>query len=180
MTKSFTQREQTFIDQMVNHCGKKTATQAAIDSGFGAKGARTRASELMGRDDIRNEIERKLDFVRQKWGITKDKHYQELGELRDMAKETKNVNAAVRAEELRGKVAGLYIDRQILANAKTIRLPDGTKKLEQDMTLEDYEWLMTEILERHKRLNEPETERIKKMKRVHANTNSRKKPGDPG
>ena len=62
-----------------------------------------------------------------------------------MAKETKNVNAAVRAEELRGKVAGLYIDRQILAATKMVRLPDGTMKLEQVMTEQDYENLMMNI-----------------------------------
>ena len=31
-------------------------------------------------------------------------------------------------------VAGLYIDRQILAATKMVRLPDGQMKLEQDMT----------------------------------------------
>ena len=150
MTNNFNLREIKFIDQMVQYCGKKTGTQAAIDSGFGVPGARTRASELMARPDIRDEIDRRLEEVRQKWQITKDKHYQELGELRDMAKETKNVNAAVRAEELRGKVAGLYIDRQILASTQMIRLPDGTMKLEQDLTEKDIEMKMEDILLRHK------------------------------
>ena len=164
MTDKFNPRTQKFIDQIVAYCGKKTATQCAIDSGFGVAGARTRASELMAKDSIRNEIERRLEETREKWGLTKDKHYQELGELRDMAKETKNVNAAVRAEELRGKVAGLYIDRQILAATKMVRLPDGTMKLEQDMTEQDYENLMMNILKKHdalpsknsrKRIKEP-------------------------
>ena len=115
MNKLFNPREQKFIDQMVSFCGKKTATQVAIDSGYGIPGARTRASELMTRADIRDEIDVRLEEIRKKWLVTKDQHYQELGELRDMAKATKNVNAAVRAEELRGKVAGLYIDRSILA-----------------------------------------------------------------
>ena len=164
MTDKFNPRTQKFIDQMVYYCGKKTATQCAIDSGFGVAGARSRASELMAKESIRNEIERRLEETREKWGLTKDKHYQELGELRDMAKETKNVNAAVRAEELRGKVAGLYIDRQILAATKMVRLPDGTMKLEQDMTEQDYENLMMNILKKHdalpsknsrKRIKEP-------------------------
>ena len=164
MTEKFNPRTQKFIDQMVAYCGKKTATQCAIDSGFGVAGARSRASELMAKESIRNEIERRLEETREKWGLTKDKHYQELGELRDMAKETKNVNAAVRAEELRGKVAGLYIDRQILAATKMVRLPDGTMKLEQDMTEQDYENLMMNILKKHdalpsknsrKRIKEP-------------------------
>ena len=67
-----------------------------------------------------------------------------------MAKETKNVNAAVRAEDLRGKVAGLYIDRQILASTQMIRLLDRTMKLEQDLTEKDIEMKMEDILLRHK------------------------------
>jgi hypothetical protein len=146
----FNPRETKFIDQMVQFCGKKTATQCAIDSGYNSAGARTRASELMARADIRDEIDLRLEEVRKKWLITKDLHYQELGELRDMAKETKNVNAAVRAEELRGKVAGLYIDRSILASTKMIRLPNGTMKLEQDLTEADVESQMKAILLKHK------------------------------
>ena len=157
----FNPREQKFIDQMVQFCGKKTATQIAIDSGYNSAGARTRASELMARADIRDEIDLRLEEVRKKWLITKDLHYQELGELRDMAKETKNVNAAVRAEELRGKVAGLYIDRSILASTKMIRLPNGTMKLEQDLTEADVESQMKAILLKHKVITDHDRKRKK-------------------
>ena len=135
---------------MVQYCGKKTASQCAQDSGFGVRGARTRASELMAKPDIRNEIEFKLAEIRERYSIDKNKHFQELGELRDMAKDTKNVNAAVRAEELRGKVAGFYIDKQIIASTKLIELPDGTKKAELDLTEEDYELMLTNLAKRHK------------------------------
>jgi len=163
MKNKFNPKEQNFIDQMVNYCGKKTATQCAIDSGFGVAGARSRATELMAKESVRNEIERRLEGIRERWTLTKDKHFQELGELREMAKESKNVNAAVRAEELRGKVAGLYIDRQILAATKMIRLSDGSMKLEQDMTEEDYEKLMMNTLEKHNVL--PNKNSRKKTKR---------------
>ena len=149
MKNNFNPKELNFIDQMVAYCGKKTATQCAIDSGFGIAGARTRASELMAKESVRNEIERRLEETREKWNINKDKHYQELGELREMAKGSKNVNAAVRAEELRGKVAGLYIDRQILAATKMIRLPDGQMKLEQDMSEQDYEKILLSMAKKH-------------------------------
>ena len=157
----FIPREQKFIDQMVAYCGKKTATQIAIDCGYGIPGARSRATELMARADIRDEIDLRLEEIRKKWLVTKDMHYQELGELRDMAKATKNVNAAVRAEELRGKVAGVYIDRSILASTKMIRLPDGTMKLEQDMTEGDVEMQMKAILLKHKVITAHEGKRKK-------------------
>ena len=169
--KTITPKEQNFIDQMVSHYGKKTATQCAIDSGFGVAGARTRATELMKRSDIRSEIDKRLEEIRKKWLITKDKHFQELGEIREMAKTSKNVNAAVRAEELRGKVAGLYIDRQIMATANMRRLPDGTMKAESEMTQEDYQALMNQILVDYKDVIE--TKDDEEVKRI-ANKNSRK------
>ena len=64
MTDKFNPRTQKFIDQMVAYCGKKTATQCAIDSGFGVAGARSRATELMARDDVRSEIEKQLEEIR--------------------------------------------------------------------------------------------------------------------
>ena len=169
--KTFNPKEQNFIDQMVSHYGKKTATQCAIDSGYGVAGARSRATELMKRSEIRNEIDKRLEEIRKKWLITKDKHFQELGELREMAKTSKNVNAAVRAEELRGKVAGLYIDRQIMATANMRRLPDGTMKAESEMTQEDYQALMNQILVDYKDVIE--TKDDEEVKRI-ANKNSRK------
>ena len=135
---------------MVQYCGKKTASQCAQDSGYGVRGARTRASELMAKPEIRDEINLKLAEIRERYSIDKNKHFQELGELRDMAKDTKNVNAAVRAEELRGKVAGFYIDKQIIASTKLIELPDGTKKAELDLTEEDYELMLTNLAKKHK------------------------------
>jgi len=150
MNNNFTSKEIKFIEQMVQYCGKKTATQCAIDSGFGVRGARTRASELMAKPEIRDEINLKLAEIRERYSIDKNKHFQELGELRDIAKDTKNVNAAVRAEELRGKVAGFYIDKQIIASTKLIELPDGTKKAELDLTEEDYELMLTNLAKKHK------------------------------
>ena len=150
MNNNFTSKEIRFIEQMVQYCGKKTASQCAQDSGFGVRGARTRASELMAKPEIRNEINLKLAEIRERYSIDKNKHFQELGELRDMAKDTKNVNAAVRAEELRGKVAGFYIDKQIIASTKLIELPDGTKKAELDLTEEDYELMLTNLAKKHK------------------------------
>ena len=62
------------------------------------------------------------------------------------------MNAAVRAEELRGKVAGFYIDKQIIASAALISLPDGTKKLPDELTEEDIEKQLKGILNQHKRI----------------------------
>jgi len=149
---NYTSKEIRFIEQMVQYCGKKTATQCAIDSGYGVRGARTRASELMAKSEIRNQIDLRLEELRKQWAVDKETHIKELWELKEMAKATKNVNAAVRAEELRGKCIGLYIDRQIIASTKLIELPDGTKKAELDLTEQDYESMLMNLAKKHNAL----------------------------
>ena len=165
MNAKLTAKETKFIDQMVQFCGKKTASQCAADSGFGVRGARTRASELMARSEIRNEIDLRLEELRQKWKIDKETHIKELWDLKEMAKETKNVNAAVRAEELRGKCIGLYIDRQIIASAELIALPDGTMKAKQELTEEDTKKLLEGMIRKHKIITSHANKNNSKMKK---------------
>lgn len=43
--------------------------------------------------------------------LSVDSHLKTLTELRDLARKSGNLTAAIRAEELRGKVAGFYIDK---------------------------------------------------------------------
>jgi hypothetical protein len=104
----------------------------------------------MARSEIRNEIDLRLEELRQKWKIDKETHIKELWDLKEMAKETKNVNAAVLAEELRGKCIGLYIDRQIIASAELISLPDGTMKAKHDLTEEDIKLQIEGLEKKHK------------------------------
>ncbi|MBD1158447.1 hypothetical protein IDG98_04470 [Pelagibacterales bacterium SAG-MED17] len=55
------------------------------------------------------------DF-RIKHNIDPDKHMARLNFLGKEAEKNKMIGVALRAEELRGKVAGYYIDRQIIKN----------------------------------------------------------------
>jgi hypothetical protein len=43
--------------------------------------------------------------------VTLENHLTELKELRDTAKAADNLTAAISAEEKRGKVSGLYVDK---------------------------------------------------------------------
>jgi phage terminase small subunit len=59
------------------------------------------------------------DEVRQKYGITFEKHLEELGNIRDRGKkDNKNLAAAATTEIARGKVAGYYIDQKIVRHGK--------------------------------------------------------------
>ena len=59
------------------------------------------------------------DEVSQKYGITFERHLEELGNIRDRAKkDNRNLAAAATTEIARGKVAGYYIDQKIIRHGK--------------------------------------------------------------
>ena len=59
------------------------------------------------------------DEVRQKYGISFERHLEELGNIRDRAKkDNRNLAAAATTEIARGKVAGYYIDQKIVRHGK--------------------------------------------------------------
>ena len=59
------------------------------------------------------------DEVRQKYGITFERHLEELGNIRDRGKkDNRNLAAAATTEIARGKVAGYYIDQKIIGHGK--------------------------------------------------------------
>ena len=59
------------------------------------------------------------DEVRQKYGISFERHLEELGNIRDRGKkDNRNLAAAATTEIARGKVAGYYIDQKIVRHGK--------------------------------------------------------------
>ena len=59
------------------------------------------------------------DEVRQKYGISFERHLEELGNIRDRGKkDNRNLAAAATTEIARGKVAGYYIDQKIIRHGK--------------------------------------------------------------
>jgi hypothetical protein len=51
--------------------------------------------------------------VREKYGITFEKHVTELAQIRNEALKNKAWSAAVNAEVARGKAGGLYVDQKL-------------------------------------------------------------------
>ena len=70
-----------------------------------------RAAELMRNSKIEARIKELRAPVIAECRLTLYNHLQALEQLRDLAKDAGTFAAAIRAEELRGKVSGLYTDR---------------------------------------------------------------------
>ena len=74
-----------------------------------------------------------------------------LNHLGIKAEDKDMIGVSLRAEELRGKVAGYYIDRQIIK----------TKKGLEDLTEEEIEEKLHNILDENKLLLEEDNEQVK-------------------
>ena len=105
---------------------------------YGVEGiplSKTEAAKLAGYSDASREgcimtnpnkyplvcahISNLRDEVRQKYGISFERHLEELGNIRDRGKkDNRNLAAAATTEIARGKVAGYYIDQKIIRHGK--------------------------------------------------------------
>jgi len=112
-------------------------TEVAIKSGYAPDSAYQRAYELLN-PKISPHVVMYISMLKEdfkiKHNIDPDKHMARLNHLGRIAEENKMIGVSLRAEELRGKVAGYYIDRQIIKN-----------KGVDDMTLEQLDEELTRI-----------------------------------
>ena len=111
--------QKKFAELYVEESGRYSNYEIAIRAGYGKGGARQRAYELLNPDicpHVVRYIEKLKSEMNEKYRCDYNTHEKELWHLREMAKKKNNVQTAVRAEELRGKAAGLYVDRLLTAN----------------------------------------------------------------
>ena len=145
--KQLTQMQKIFASLYVEHFYGKTSmshTEIAIKAGYSPDSAYQRAYELLNPKICPHVVkfigELKEDF-RVRNSITPDKHMARLEHLGRRAENKDMLGVAMRAEELRGKVAGYYVDRQIIK----------TNSIE-DMSEEQLEEKMKEITDNYSEL----------------------------
>jgi phage terminase small subunit len=103
-----TPKRKAFVTEYVKD---KNGAQAAIRAGYSPKTARAIASELLTIPDVAQEIAKRQERAAEKAEFTVAAHLAKLEELRNAAIDAGQLNAAIRAEELRGKVIGFYTER---------------------------------------------------------------------
>ena len=132
-------------------------TECAIQAGYSPDSAYQRAYELLNPKISPHVVkyigQLKEDF-RIKNNIDPDKHMSRLNHLGKLAEEKDMIGVSLRAEELRGKVAGYYIDRQIIKQKGGI----------EDLTEEELNKRMKTITEDYVHILEPKEE-IKDVKK---------------
>ena len=112
-------------------------TEVAIKAGYSPDSSYQRAYELLNpriSPHVVNYIGKLKEDFKIKHNIDPDKHMARLNHLANKAEQKDMFGVALRAEELRGKVAGYYIDRQIIKNNSTDPNADKTQEqLSEDM-----------------------------------------------
>ena len=133
--------------------GHLTNTEAAIQAGYSPDSAYQRAYELLNpriSPHVVNYIGKLKEDFRIKNNIDPDKHMARLNHLGNIAEQNKMIGVSLRAEELRGKVAGYYIDRQIIKNKNDIN----------DLSKEELEDRMNKIAEEYNLITSHEKEQL--------------------
>ncbi len=110
MTKyRMTSKKMRFIDA---YMAGNSATEAARQAGYSESSARQWGCRLLTTDErVKEEVEKRQAELRERNAITCDSMVQQLDDDRQFAIETGNATAAVRASEIKAKLAGLLVDR---------------------------------------------------------------------
>jgi|TARA_R110002012_G_scaffold73414_1_gene187113 phage terminase small subunit len=128
-----------------------TNTEVAIKAGYSPDSSYQRAYELLNprlSPHVVSYIGKLKDDFKIKHNIDPNKHMARLNHIGQIAEQNKNYGVAIRAEELRGKVAGYYIDRQIINNKN-----DKSNMSEEELTtqlnkiLHDYKHVLEDTEE---------------------------------
>ena len=148
-----------------------TNTEVAIKSGYAPDSAYQRAYELLNpriSPHVVQYIGKLKEDFKIKHNIDPDKHMARLNHLGQIAEKNKNFGVSLRAEELRGKVAGYYIDRQIIKNKASL----------EDMSSEELDERMQKILTDYKHILIPEEDGYDVKPKRNGKINIRTKRGD--
>ena len=110
-----TDKQRIFVKIYTENEGRLTPTECARQAGYAEERANTTASELLNGKRFPKVVEavvaRRAE-IEKTHEVKLNKHVQELARLREKSLAEKSYSAAVNAERLRGKAAGLYIDRK--------------------------------------------------------------------
>ena len=88
------------------------------------------ANRILDNVKVKSRIEELREPARKKAMLTLEDHLSKLQELRDLAVQKENYNAAITAEHKRGLAAGLYVEkRELTGKGGSPLIPGGLPQL---------------------------------------------------
>jgi phage terminase small subunit len=135
--QALTRKQELFVKELVSKDGQITLREAAINAGYAAGSAHSRAYELTNPHMSPHVVaaikayRRELD---EKYGVTYQRHLRDLQTIRDMALENGAYSAAVQAEYRRGQAQGdIYVSKSEIRHGSidSMSKEDVLKALEE-------------------------------------------------
>ena len=164
LPKKLTERQIKFAELLIYNEGRKSPSECAYEAGYKTR-PRQAASELRNPKiaplvvkyigELRAEI-------REKYGITFEKHVSELAKLREDARAKGAWSAAINAEIARGKAGGLYVDQKLVLSGNLDNMSEKELESKMKQILEDHKTLINitpeEEIKESKELTSPDTD----------------------
>ena len=137
--KRLTDQQRKFAELLVYNEGKMSPAECAYEAGYKTR-ARKAASKMRNPKYfplVVKYIGELRAEVREKYGITFEKHIAELAKIRNESLKNKAWSAAVNAEVARGKAGGLYVDQKLVMtgnvdNMSSDEIKDRLRKILDD------------------------------------------------
>ena len=118
---TITDKQIKFIDLYCSKYGELSATDCAIRAGYSRTSAYQRAHELLNprlSPATAKIIQDRLQGNMEVWLIDKEKHLANLHRIQQDAKAKGQYGVAGKMEELKGKVQGFYVERNLNLNVE--------------------------------------------------------------
>ena len=145
-----TPKQEKFINLYTSKYGLLSARDCAIRAGYDPGSAHTRANELLDwrkNPHIVEEINARQIANREVWLIDKEKHLANLTRIQNEARAKGQYGVAGKMEELKGKVQGFYIDRNMTLTKEISEEDMSAKMKEMFPTIEEFEAINKSIAE---------------------------------
>ena len=119
INKPLTEKQKKFAEIYCSSKGLLSNQECAIEAGYSKDSAYARAHELLNPKicpHVVKYIREIEEDIKTKYDISKDSHMAELWRIREEAKKKEQTLVRLRAEELRGKLMGYYVDKKQTLN----------------------------------------------------------------
>ena len=135
--QALTRKQELFVKELVSKDGQITLREAAINAGYAAGSAHSRAYELTNPHISPHVVAAIQSYRREldeKYGVTYQRHLRDLQTIRDTALQNGAYSAAVQAEYRRGQAQGdIYVSKSEIRHGSidSMSKEDVLKALEE-------------------------------------------------
>ena len=117
-------RQKKFVREYIK---RNNATQAAIAAGYSKKTARSIGQRLLTNIDIQNAIEKQQLKLQEEFKYSVEESFENLKKAQELALEREiygkpapDLSNFIKAEELKGKLKGLYVEKKEISGGLDI------------------------------------------------------------